>query len=106
MTKANFMRCSHCLKMSDVRHGNYSYCFDCEARYVQKDIKKEEIKQRHREAKQREETIKKSRVECWHCGDKDQRIQSLEEGFNCTKCKGLLWTGDGGFTKVNGVVFP
>ena len=36
------------------------------------------------------------KVKCWHCGA-DQKIQSLESTFQCSSCKGYLWTGEGGY---------
>jgi len=45
-------------------------------------------------------SIKNIKVTCWHCGNKDQKILSLEEAFKCDKCHDQLWTGDGGFEEI------
>lgn len=42
-------------------------------------------------------------VTCWHCGNEDQKIQSIDEAFPCTKCDEDLWVGDGGFNKIGGI---
>lgn len=101
--RSKVLQCSHCLRMSDVGHGKYNYCFECEKRYVLKDIEKEKLLEKTREEQKRIQLLKKVRVECWHCGDKKQKIQSIEEGFHCTNCNDLLWCGDGGYIEKHGV---
>jgi len=50
------------------------------------------------------EKPKEYKVECWHCGDKDQTLDlNNDQAFECSVCKELLWRGNGGFVEVEGI---
>jgi len=91
------LTCSHCTRDYSVKRGSFRYCSACEKRFAIKDIAREKQMKDKIKVRKQNETRKKARVVCWHCGNKDQKILSLDEGFNCSKCGELLWTGDGGY---------
>ncbi len=45
------------------------------------------------------------KVTCWHCGNKDQKILSFEDTFDCDKCKEPLWIGSGGYEEKMGGIY-
>jgi len=54
---------------------------------------------------ERYKEVKQIKVECWHCGDKDQTLDlDNDQAFECSVCKELLWRGDGGYKIINGKV--
>jgi len=48
---------------------------------------------------------KNVKVTCWHCGNEDQKIQSIDEAFTCTNCQEDLWVGEGGYVEQVGGIY-
>ena len=67
----------------------------------EKNEKKSTLKSTLRKAKSKSNV----KVTCWHCGNKDQKILSFEETFDCDKCKEPLWIGSGGYVEKMGGIY-
>jgi len=77
----------------------------CNTRYESKTMLDSMVKAkliRTPREKEREKALS-TNVTCWHCGNEDQKIQSIDEAFPCSKCDEDLWVGDGGFNKIGGI---
>ncbi len=48
---------------------------------------------------------KNVKVTCWHCGNKEQKILSFDDTFDCDKCKEPLWIGSGGYVEQVGGIY-
>lgn len=57
-------------------------------------------KPKPRKVSVKKNNFNKIKVKCWHCNDPDQKIQSEEKAFDCSKCGELLWIGEGGFEEI------